>query len=217
MNNGVFQEYFRQVPSIRMREPLAEMLGAFKREEAILEYSFADVVKIAGHACPTMAGAYLCCQAALEKLFNGETPVRGEISVTVHGQVDEGVYGVIGQAVGFITGAAPSSGFRGLGPRFKRKDLLRFGGAKIDPEGMCFEFRRLDGQGSVLVTFYPQRVPFPQDRGRRLSELLEKVLWDAAKEEERDEFQKLWTERIKMMLLEKKDIHEWLTVEARSE
>ena len=216
MNNNQFQDFFNQIAPIRLKEPLAEMLGAFKSKEAVLEYSFTDLVKMAGHACPTIAGTYLCCQTALENLYGGEIPVRGEISVTIHGDVDEGVYGVMGQGIGFLTGAASASGFRGLGHRFKRKDLLCFGGEKVDPEGMCFQFSRLDRKDSVLVKFYPQKVPFAAEKGRRLSELLEKVIWDAAKEEERQEFQRLWTERIMMMLLEKKDIDYWLTIEQRS-
>ena len=62
--------------------------------------------------------------------------------VTVYGEPDEGVYGVMAQVFGFLTGAAPVTGFRGLGHRFKRKDLLKFNPEKIAPEAMCFEFRR---------------------------------------------------------------------------
>ncbi len=112
--SGVFQEFFYQVPPIRMREPLAEALGAFKNRNPVLEYRFADLVKMAGHACPIIAGAFLSCQAALEALYPDAVPVRGEIGVTVFGAMDEGVNGVIGQAFSFITGAAPTSGFRGL-------------------------------------------------------------------------------------------------------
>ncbi len=216
MNNSQLQDFFNQVAPIRLKEPLAEVLGAFKSREPVLEYSFTDLVKMAGHACPTMAGAYLCCQTALEKLYGEEIPVRGEISVTVHGDMDEGVYGVIGQAIGYLTGAAPATGFRGLGHRFKRKDLLQFSAEKIDPEGMCFLFSRLDRKDSVLVTFYPQKVPFTAEKRRRLSELLEKVIWDAAREQETQEFQQLWTERLVTMLLDKKDIDHWLTIKQRS-
>lgn len=216
MDDDKYQDLFLQIAPIHLKEPLAETLGIFKGEPATLEYSFIDLVKMAGHACPTVAGAYLCCQAALQELYGGEIPVRGEISVTVHGDMDDGVYGVMGQAIGYITGAAPASGFRGLGHRFKRKDLLRYGGESLDPEGMCFEFNRSDGGKSVLVTFYPQRVPFAKEKDPRLSELLEKVIWEAANENEKHEFQQLWIERVRLMLLEKKDIDRWLAIKQRS-
>ncbi len=182
--SAIFRDFLEEVRPIRFKEPLAETLGAVKGEGAILEYTFVDAVKMAGHACPTVAGAYLSCQKALERLYPDEIPVRGEISITVYGESDEGVYGVMAQVFGFLTGAAPATGFRGLGHKFKRKDLLRFIPGKIDPQAMCFEFRRLDNGKAVLVKFYPQQIPFSAEKAKRLAKLLEKVIWEAAKEEE---------------------------------
>ncbi|MBI2980571.1 MAG: hypothetical protein HYY41_07115 [Chloroflexi bacterium] len=205
----IFRDFLKQVEPIKFREPLAETLGAVSEEDAALEYSFIDTVKMAGHACPTVAGAYLSCQEALKKLYPGEIPVRGEIAITVYGEADEGVYGVMGQVFSFLTGAAPASGFRGLGPKFKRKDLLKFNPEKIDPQAMCFEFRRLDNGKTVLVRFYPQRVPFSGEKAGRMGGLLEKVIWEAAKEDEKKEFQELWLEKVKAML-DRKEIEQWL-------
>lgn len=213
--SDIFRDFFTEVKPIKFKEPLAKTLGAFKEEAVVLEYTFIDVVKMAGHACPTIAGAYLCCQKALEKLYPDEIPIRGEISITVYGDPDEGVYGVMGQVFSFLTGAAPTTGFRGLGYKFKRKDLLKFSPEKIDPEAICFEFRRLDDGKAVLVKFYPGEVPFPEEKGKRLGELLEKVIWEAAKEGERKEFQELWMEKVKDMLLGRKEIDRWLKLEER--
>ncbi len=66
--SDIFREFLKEVSPIRFKEPLAETLGAVKGEGAILEYTFVDVVKMAGHACPTVAGAYLSCKKALEAL-----------------------------------------------------------------------------------------------------------------------------------------------------
>lgn len=205
----IFRDFLKQVEPIKFREPLAETLGAVSEEDAALEYSFIDTVKMAGHACPTVAGAYLSCQEALKKLYPGEIPVRGEIAITVYGEADEGVYGVMGQVFSFLTGAAPASGFRGLGLKFKRKDLLKFNPEKIDPQAMCFEFSRLDSGKTVLVRFYPQRVPFSGEKAGRMGGLLEKVIWEAAKEDEKKEFQELWLEKVKAML-DRKEIEQWL-------
>ena len=214
MSDG-FRDFIKEVRPIRFKEPLAETLGAFQEEGAVLDYTFLDAVKMAGHACPTVAGAYLSCQKAMEALYPDEIPVRGEIAVTVHGEPDEGVYGVMGQVFTFLTGAAPASGFGGLGYKFKRKDRLTFDPRKIDSQAMCFEFKRLDTNKAVLVKFYPQQIPFTPEKARRMGELMERVLWEAARKEEKAEFQELWMGKVKGMLLEAKDIDKWLKVEIR--
>ncbi|OGC83442.1 MAG: hypothetical protein A2W07_07415 [candidate division Zixibacteria bacterium RBG_16_43_9] len=211
----IFRDFFKEVEPIRFKEPLAETLGAFKEEGVVLEYTFIDLVKMAGHACPTIAGAYLCCKKALEKLYPNEIPVRGEISVTVYGEPDEGVYGVMSQALSFLTGAAPATGFRGLGYKFRRKDMLKFNREKIDPEAMCFEFRRQNEDKAILVKFYPQKVPFSEDKRKRLGELLEKVIWEAARKDEMEEFQNLWMGKVREMLLGSQEIDMWLKLEER--
>ena len=214
MANG-FIDLFDKVPAIRLREPLAETLGAFRDGGVVLDYSFTDAVKMAGHACPTVSAAFLVCRLALEKLYGDTVPVRGEIGVTVYGEPGEGVYGVMAQVMSFITGAAPATGFKGLGTRFKRKDLLIFKPEKIDPEAMCFEFRRLDTGRAVLVRYYPGRVPFPEDKARQLGHLMQPVIWEAATEEERKQFHKLWMEKVEDMLLHNREIDDWLKIEIK--
>ena len=54
---------------------LASFLGAF--EDGIIEYSYLDVVKSAGHSCPTVLGAYLMTLKGLEALYKDEIPKRG--------------------------------------------------------------------------------------------------------------------------------------------
>lgn len=213
MDDG-FRDFFQEVRPIRLQEPLAETLGAIEGSGTALTYTFTDVVKLAGHACPTVAGAYLSCQKALELLYPEEIPVRGEVAVTVYGEPDEGVYGVMAQVFAFLTGAAPLTGFRGLGHKFKRKDLLTFNPRKIDVQAMCFEFKRLDSGQAVLVKFSPQLIPLSQEKARRMGDLLEKVIWEAARPEEKREFQELWIGRVKDMLLEGKGIDQWLKIEA---
>ena len=110
-----FKDFLKEVAPIRFKEPFAETLGAFTKKDAVVEYALTDVVKLAGHVCPTTVGAYLCCQKALKKLYPNEIPVRGDITITIHGEPHEGVYGVISQIFSFLTGAAPNTGFKGLG------------------------------------------------------------------------------------------------------
>lgn len=213
--NNVFRESLKEVKPLRFREPLAETLGALKSPGMVLDYSFIDVVKMSGHACPTVSAAYLCCQLALEKLYPDSIPVRGEIAVTVYGEPDDGVYGVMAQVFSFLTGAAPATGFKGLGPRFKRKDLLKFSPQVLDPEAMSFEFRRLDNGKAVLVKFYSQRVPFPVEKAQQMSKLMHPVIWEAATAAQQQQFQELWMDKIEHMLLAREAIDKWIKIEER--
>src|SRR5690606_10496369 len=52
-----FPAFFNAIPAIIMQDPLAQLLGA--ADAGLIEYTYADTVKLAGHSCPTVAGAYL--------------------------------------------------------------------------------------------------------------------------------------------------------------
>lgn len=205
-----FREIIKKAGSIKMKEPLAEILGAFEGGN-IVGYSFAEVVKFAGHPCPTITGAYLCCKKALEKLYGNDIPVRGDITVTIYGEQDEGVYGVISQVFSFITGAAPSTGFKGLGTSFKRKDLLRFSSGHEDGKNLRFEFKRNDNGNKAVVLFSPQNIPENTEDSDKINQLFQKVLWGAAKKEEIKTFQDSWMNKIGRMLNEE-DINKWIIV-----
>lgn len=212
----IFRDFLYDVKPIKFKEPLAETLGAFKENDVVLEYTFIEAVKMAGHACPTVTGAYMSCQEALEFLYPDEIPTRGNIAITIYGEPDEGVYGVIGQVFSFLTGAAPGSGFKGLAHKFKRKDLLQFSSDKLDSEAMCFEFKRLDNEARVLVKFYPQRVPYPAEKAMKLNPLMKKVLFDQADDAEKKELQDLFIGKVEAMIVERKEIQNWLKLERRT-
>ncbi len=213
----IFRDFLSEVDPIRFKEPFAETLGVFKKEDTVLMYSYIDVVKMAGHACPTTAGAFLCCREALKKLYPDEIPIRGDISIKIHGEPDEGVYGVIGQVFTLLTGAAPASGFRGLGHKFRRKDLLKFCLNKNDPNTLSFDFKRLDNNRTVCVTYHPDKIPFAREKAQRLGELLEKVVWEAAKKDEKIEFQNLWMGKVRDMLIEEKEMKRWIKIREEGE
>ncbi len=109
--------------------------------------------------------------------------------------------------------ASSTSGFKGLAENYKRRDLLQFSPEKIDYEAMCFEFKRLDNQTRVLVRFYPKKVPYPTEDAIKLNELMKKVLWEKASDAEKNELQDLFIEKVRVMLMEKKEIQNWLVLE----
>jgi len=71
--------YFSRITPISLHDPLAELLGA--TEDGIITYDFLDAVKLAGHACPTVAGAWLATVRGLRALYGDDMPVRGNVSV----------------------------------------------------------------------------------------------------------------------------------------
>jgi hypothetical protein len=98
----------------------------------------------------------------------------------------------MGQVFSFLTGAAYVTGFKGLGPKFGRKDLLTFSDEKPDPSALCFRFKRLDSGRVVMVRFIPSMIPYPLEKSQRMSGLMGKVLSGNANPEETEEFRDLW-------------------------
>jgi hypothetical protein len=185
-------DFFNDVLPITMRDPLSHILGAAK--DGIIIYTYTDVVKFAGHSCPTVAGAYLMIQDGLKALYGDEIPVRGEIKVFMSGTLGEGVVGVIANVASMITGATDVSGFHGLNGKFDRRNLL-FYGANIGGE-MALE--RVDTGTRVIVNYDPSSI-LPD---LRMKELMMKVMSGNANEIERMQFGEVWQDRVQRIILE---------------
>ena len=48
----IYPQFFNKIPTIKLQDDLASFLGAF--EDGIIEFSYLDIVKSAGHSCPTV-------------------------------------------------------------------------------------------------------------------------------------------------------------------
>ena len=187
-----FPEFFTRIPAITVRDPLAGLLGA--AEDGLIEYRFADAVKLAGHSCPTVAGAWLMTVRGLRALYGDAIPERGNIAVALHETVDSGVAGVIASVATLLTGAAGDGGFKGLGGRHVRRGLLKFGVS--GSAGMSFT--RLDTKVAVNCIFQPGAVlPSP-----RLGELLPAVIHGTASAAEIRLFGELWQDRVERILID---------------
>lgn len=183
--------FFDTVPRIVMQDLLAETLGA--ASDGIIEYSYLDAVKLTGHSCPTVAGAYLMTLNALAHLYPDELPRRGELRVELRQRIDEGVAGVIASVAGLVTGAANEGGFKGLGGRFSRRDLLRFG---IPMQGEL-RFTRLDTGQAVELAHHPAAVPRPP----ALTSQLQAALDPGADAATRQAFAATWQGWVRTILL----------------
>ncbi len=182
--------FFECVESIGLVDPLSQVLGAF--ENGYIEYTYLDIVKAAGHSCPTVAGAYLMTWRALEALYPECTPVRGEIQVAFKEQESDGVAGVIANVISQITGATEKSGFKGLNGKFARHSLLSFG----EDIASSARFTRMD-TGKAVDVFYDPSTVLPAST---MAPLMQKVLSAEASEAERKEFGRLWQERVEKIL-----------------
>ena len=191
-----FPAFFQQVPVVQVRDPLAELLGA--AAGGIIEYCYADAVRLAGHSCPTVAGAFLMGRAALAALYPGAIPHRGGVAVHMPAPEDQGTTGVVAQVLTLLTGAASDNGFKGLGGRFARNGLLDFALAET---GAAVTFRRIDDRASVSVDLDFASIP----PGPRQRPLLMAILHGSADEEQRGAFAAIWQDRVRRLLLDHAD------------
>jgi hypothetical protein len=193
MDATQFPSFFAEAPVIRMHDPLADFLGA--AVDGIIDYRYADAVRLAGHSCPTVASAFLMTRAALAALFMNALPQRGEIRVDLREAQNAGVSGVIASIATLVTGATADSGFRGLGGQFNRRDKLYFG-QTLAAGGI--RFTRLDTGKAVEVAANLSRVPGDP----RMGELMPLCLSAQASVAQQSEFRTLWQDRVRRLLLE---------------
>ena len=182
-----YPQFFNNIPTIKLQDDLACLLGAF--EDGLIEYSYLDVVKSAGHSCPTVLGAYLMTLQGLKALHENEIPKRGNILVQFKESQATGVAGVIGSVITNITGSTTTNGFKGLAGKHDRNHLMSF---KKDINGASVRFTRLDTQKSVDVFYNPSSVLPHQN----MNFLMQKTIQGSASLEERKEFGKLWSQRV---------------------
>ncbi len=181
-----YPEFFDAIPPIVLQDDLAAFLGT--SEKGILEISYLDVVKMAGHSCAVVAGAYLLAQKGLSVLFGDELPQRGRIKVELRRMPEEENAGVTGSVLSNITGAAARAmGFSGIQQgRFSRRNLLHFG---VDMAADV-RFTRLDTGASVSLNYNPAKVVRPRS-------VLMSAIGPEATPESKAAFPKRWQEMVK--------------------
>jgi len=186
-----YPHFYTQVPAIKLYDPLSEFLGAFDNGQ--LTISYLDCVKLAGHSCPTVAGAYLMASEGLKALYGDTLPERGTVKVEMKENIAEGVTGVVANVISFIVGASDVSGFKGIQGNFSRDNLVFFE-TDIPTE---VKLTRLDTDESVNLSYNPSNIK-PNEN---MMPLLGKCLKGLASPEEQAIFKKLWQERVEKILL----------------
>ena len=185
-----FPAFFAQAPRIVLHDPLAQLLGA--SDDGLIEYGYADAVRLAGHSCPTVAGAWLMTVHALRALYPDTPPQRGDIDLCFPRDATQGVTGVIANVASLVTGATTDTGFKGLAGQHDRRNLLHFG---IDLPGDIV-FMRRDTGARVAVSFDAQGVPGTP----ATMPLLQKILAGDASDADRRDFAHQWQDRVRRIL-----------------
>ena len=186
-----YPDFFDKVPSIDLQDPLSAFLGAF--EEGKLQITYLECVKLAGHSCPTVAGAYLMALHGLKTLYGTELPQRGNIHVSMRDGEAEGVTGVICNVISFIAGANGTSGFKGLNGNMARNNLVSY---NIPMEGEV-KLTRKDTNQSVALSYDSSMIPADP----MMQPLMGKCMQGVATPEEKKEFGRLWQARVEKILL----------------
>ena len=198
-----FPEFFESAPRITVRDPLARFLGA--AAGGIIEYTYSDAVKLAGHSCPTVASAYLMTRAAMRALYPAAFPERGGIRVELRDDRLIGVAGVIANVVSLLTGASNDTGFKGIAGRFDRRGLLSFG---ADIPGQL-RFTRQDTSDAAIVSARLERLP----GDARIASLMPSCVAGTATADQTAQFQSLWQDRVRTLLVEHADDPEIIVVQ----
>lgn len=201
-----FPEFFDRAPQLLMLDPLAQFLGA--TPDGVMAYRYQDAVKLAGHSCPTVAGAYLMVVKGLSALYGSDIPERGGIEVLMRDGRDEGTTGVIANVAMLLTGAAPETGFAGVGPMrlFGRRDLLAFGSG--DERGEML-LRRRDTGAAVAVSYNPSIAPWPAE----MQTLMPLAVSGRADDAQLKRFGEIWQERVEAVLTKLADDPRLVVVE----
>jgi len=179
-----YPEFYNDVEHIVLKDELSKFLGS--SEEGIIDISYLDIVKMAGHSCALVSGTYLMALKGLQALFGTDLPKRGEIKVELRESLNDGNTGVSAQVLSNITGATTDTGFCGINGKYNRQGLL-FYGADIQSN---VRFTRLDTNKSVEVSYMPMKVVKPGD-------IMQSALGPDATEESKKDFPKLWQEMVK--------------------
>jgi hypothetical protein len=145
-------------------------------------------------------------RSALRALYPHDLPDRGGIRVDLRGDRPEGVTGVVANVASFLTGATQDTGFKGIGGRFDRRNLLFFG---VDIPGQI-RLTRVDTGAAATASARLDRVPADP----RIVALMPRCVAGTASADEAKLFQSLWQDRVRTLLVERVDDAEIIVVQS---
>jgi len=184
-----YPTFFKTRPTIKLQDPLQKFLGTF--HNGIVEFTYLEIVKNAGHSCPDVSGAYLMTLKGLKALYKDELPVRGEIKVSFNKNYTDEITAVMSDVISHITGAKSKVGFQGVEDKFDRTNLLSYN----DSFEGDVRFERVDNGKSVIVKYDHSSIPTHPKQDM----LMTKVVRGEASQGEEIDFEVLWQRRVEQI------------------
>ncbi len=179
-----YPDFFKEIESIILYDDLAEFLGS--TDDGLIEISYTEIVKMAGHSCAVVGGAYLMASIGLKALYGNDFPRRGHIKVEVKSPLEEGNTGVMASVLSNITGATSTTGFGGIQGKFARRGLMFFD----VPMDASIRLTRMDTGKSVEINYNPAKVVQP-------GKILMSAIAPNVSEEQKKSFPHRWQEMVK--------------------
>ncbi len=192
------ERYIAGIPPILMQEPFLELYGQVDQP---VPYYYSDAVKMAGHSCSAVAGAWTITRKALRHLYPDGMPVRGHLRVMMPGAEDEWFIGVFGRVISLITGAEAKTGFPGaeFGETYNRRNLMIYTDTPqgTPPPKMQWVFERIDTAQKVAVRFDLTKIQPPATPAFR--EMSAQVARGKASADDASQWRQDWNTRVQFL------------------
>ena len=183
-----YPDFFNNVETIKIYDDLSQFLWV--NDDWVIELSYLDIVKAAGHSCGTVAWTYLVALEWLKALYKEELPKRWDIKVELKKTPLEDNAWVVWSVLSIITWATIDFGFGWIpGGKYNRRDLLFFW-SDIEWD-VCLT--RLDTNEKVNITYTPWKIVKPM-------EILKSAIMPGATQEDKDSFPTRFQEMVKTVL-----------------
>ncbi len=169
-------DFFDKIEKIVLKDELLQFLWV--NNDGIIDFSYVDIVKSAGHSCGTVAWAYLIALKWLKALYWEELPNRWRIKVEIKKDPSDDNAWVIWCVLSNITWATTNYWFGWIPTwKFNRRNTLFY---NVDIENDV-RLTDLETWKSVEVNYRPWKVVNPM-------QILKSAIWPNAIEEDKKTF-----------------------------
>ena len=171
-----YLDFFDSIEKIVLKDEL--LIFLWVNNDWLIDFSYKDIVKTAGHSCWTVAWAYLIAQKWLKELFWNENPNRGKIKVEIKKAPTDDNAWVIWCVLSNITWATTNYWFWGIPTwEFNRRNTLFY---NVDIESDV-KLTDLITWKSVEINYRPWRIVNPM-------KILKSAIWPDATELDKKTF-----------------------------
>ena len=166
---------------IKVKDPMASLVGYRKAGEDFFEISLDDVGKYSGHVCAGISSGFILVKQALEKLYpNGEVPVRGQIRVAAQNGGDQF------DVASYITGARAFYGRQEV----NANDLIIDKSLAGQKGTFTMIFQRKDNGKMVKAVFNKLKLMTPEEI-KTIMPIKKRIEKGIATQEDKEQFAKL--------------------------